>query len=201
MELLRDGLPIAVNYFRRWNPTLRTLKEELKMGMYGNPLRVTVHYVKGLMENGSHFVDLLRWFFGEPISFKALRVFTRSQDDSAVDFEMTWSTGLVATFLHVPEPNYVFHEVDIFTDQTRVTISQRGQFLSMSYSVEEPHFKKFQILERNKPPVETEWRNCTLRAISELVTCIEFGGQPSCDLEDGIKTLEICKQMLSSERV
>ena len=114
---------------------------------------------------------------------------------------MTWSTGLVATFLHVPEPNYVFHEVDIFTDQTRVTISQRGQFLSMSYSVEEPHFKKFQILECNKPPVETEWRNCTLRAISELVTCIEFGGQPSCDLEDGIKTLEICKQMLSSEKV
>ena len=82
-----------------------------------------------------------------------------------------------------------------------MTISQRGQFLSMSYSVEEPHFKKFQILERNKPPVETEWRNCTLRAISELVTCIEFGGRPLCDLEDVIKTFEICKRMISSDKI
>lgn len=197
MGKFAQGRPVAVNYFRRWNPSLITLREEFRGGHYGKPLRVTVHYVKGLVSNGSHFIDLLRWFWGDPIKINRLGSPRGPQNDPGLDCELIWPDGMIATFLHIPEPTYVCHDVDIFTDRARVTIGQRGQIICRYDSVEEPYFKKFRILESEPKSQETEWRNCPLRAIEELVTCLEEGGQPSCNLEDGVKALELCHQVLS----
>jgi len=197
MRNVRHGRPVAVNYFRRWNPTLKKLKDEFDDGQYGNPLRVTVHYVKGLISNGSHFIDLLRWFWGEPIGIRRIGNLAGLQRDPGVDFELVWANGLTATFLHISDSSYVCHEIDIFTDQARVTIGQRGQTICSYKSIEEPYFRQFRILSCEEPPNETEWRNCSLRAIEEIVKCLDDGGEPSCTLEDGIKAIELCDQVIS----
>jgi len=197
MRTLIQGRPVAVNYFRRWNPTFSKLRDGLRGGQYGKPLRVTVHYVKGLISNGSHFIDLLLWFWGEPIMVRSLGKKQGSKEDPGIDFELRWSDGMIATFLHLPNPKYVCHDVDIFTDQARVTISQRGQTICWHEMAEEPYFKKFPVLRSGAGPQETEWRNCPLRAVEELIARLEEGGEPSCNLEDGINALKVCEQVLS----
>jgi predicted dehydrogenase len=197
MPALAGGRPVAVNYFRRWNPTLRTVREDLRRGNHGCPRRVTVHYVKGLVGNGSHFVDLLRWFFGEPVKTQPFRLFGEPQEDPAADFEMLFADGLVATFLHIPRPDYVLQDLDIFTDRARLIIGQRGQKILRFLPVEEPHYRMFPILRLDGRIGETQWRNCSLRAVEELIACLEGGGVPSCTLEDGLRTLEICRGVLS----
>lgn len=197
MAELAGGRPVAVNYFRRWNPSLQALRGELAGGGQGRPLRAAVRYVKGLAENGSHWVDLLRWFFGEPVGFRVLRAYEEPAEDPAADFELDFGGGLLAVFLHLPEVDYVFHEVDILTDRGRVTIAQRGQELARSGRVEEPHYRRFDILRAEGAPQETEWRDCPARAVEELVGCIEGGGRPSCALADGIRALEICADVLA----
>ncbi|MEE9274077.1 MAG: Gfo/Idh/MocA family oxidoreductase [bacterium] len=196
MPALAEGRPVAVNYFRRWNPTLAGLREEIGRGAHGRPLRVTVHYVKGLAENASHFIDLLRWFFGEPGEIRLLRAFEGPEGDPAADFELVFGEGLIATFLHVPAPGYVLHEVDIFTERGRLIVAQRGEKLLRLPAAEEPHGRGFRILRLEGGAAETEWRNCPLRAVEELVGCIEGGGAPACALEDGIRALEICGEIL-----
>lgn len=197
MPNLAAGRPVAVNYFRRWNPSLKDLKKELDQGVYGRPLRVTVHYVKDLEGNASHFVDLLRWFFGEPEAVRPLRFFERPGMGVAADFEVAFPKGVLATFLHVPSVEYVLHEVDIFAAKARVVIGQRGQIIRRHESVEEPYSGLFCILDSAGNARETEWRNCTLRAVEELVGCLEGKGVPSCGLDDGIRALQICEKVLS----
>ena len=194
MPALASGRLVAVNYFRRWNPSLQKLKEELESGELGRPIRVIVHYVKGLVGNASHYVDLLRWFFGEPEGVRALRAFERPGEEPAADFEMAFPEGLVATFLHLPEPGYVFLEVDLFTESGRVVLAQRAQQIFRFPLVEEPHFRRFSIVDHSAEAVETQWRDCTFRAVEELIDCLEEGGgRPACSLEDGIRALAICR--------
>lgn len=197
MPDLAAGRPVAVNYFRRWNPSFEELKKELERGLYGRPLRATVHYVKDVDGNASHFVDLLRWFFGEPEAVRHIRLFDGAGAGTSADFEIAFPEGILATFLHVPAVKYVLHEVDIFTAKARVIIGQRGQIIRRHELVEEPHSGLFQILDSTGDVRETEWRNCTLRAVEELVGCLEGRGTPSCRLDDGIQALRICDRVLS----
>ncbi len=193
--------PVAVNYFRRWNPTLRQLKRELESGIHGSVIRVTVHYVKGLLENASHYIDLLRWFFGDPKEVHLLRVFDNDNEagGSGADFDVVFERGIYATFLHVPVLEYVLFDADIITDRGRIVIGQRGQKLLRFQAREDPYFRLFQVLELARRPEETQWRNSSLRAVEELVRCLEVGDAPSCSLRDGVRAIEICEAVLSSD--
>lgn len=197
MSALAEERPVAVNYFRRWNSTLGEFKKELDVGSWGRTIRVTVHYVKDVLENASHFLDLLRWFFGEPKAVRTLRMFEGEEEENAADFEVAFTGGELVTFLHLPRPSYVFHEVDIFTERGRVVIGQRGQSIQRFRAEEEPHYRMFRIVPTESKVIETEWRNCTLRAVENLIDCMEAGETPACGLGDGIRSLEMCEKILS----
>ena len=56
--------PLAVNYQRRWEPTVLTLKEEIASGQWGRLLVANGLYTKGIFANGSHLIDLLHYLVG-----------------------------------------------------------------------------------------------------------------------------------------
>lgn len=66
----RQNIPLAVNYSRRFLNEIRLLKEEMRS--YGNFLKGVGYYGKGLLHNGSHMVDLLRFFLGEVSAWNIL---------------------------------------------------------------------------------------------------------------------------------
>jgi predicted dehydrogenase len=58
------GVLLAVNHNRRWDAAVRRLRDELRNGRWG-PLRsVVASYNKGVLNNGSHLLDLLNLWFG-----------------------------------------------------------------------------------------------------------------------------------------
>lgn len=56
---------ICVNYIRRFNPAIQELKRIIDNGELGQIYKGVIWYTKGIVNNGSHFIDLLIWFFGE----------------------------------------------------------------------------------------------------------------------------------------
>jgi predicted dehydrogenase len=58
------GVALAVNYTRRWDPEVCRIQTDLRAGRLG-PLRAAVaFYNKGILNNGSHMVDLLHMLIG-----------------------------------------------------------------------------------------------------------------------------------------
>lgn len=59
-----SGIAFAVNYTRRWDASVQALREEVRNGRRG-PLRSAIgYYNKGLLNNGSHMLDLLQLLLG-----------------------------------------------------------------------------------------------------------------------------------------
>lgn len=195
MVRMSEGRIVAVNYFRRWNPALMKLREDLNRGVYGRIVNITSRYTNGIFVNGSHLVDLMRWFFGEPDGIHLIKNHNPSATDPGVDFVLTFDNDLPTYFLHVPNVQYVFVDVDILTEKARVVVIQRGQCLEKYDTVLEPHYRKFHILMKIKEK-ETGWRECMARALGEIADCLKNGGRSSCTPEDGLLALEICRKAM-----
>lgn len=61
----QHGTVVIVNYFRHYLPVFRDVREELRRGNFGQLSGGSVLYSHGLRRNGSHFVALLLWMFGD----------------------------------------------------------------------------------------------------------------------------------------
>lgn len=62
--LAERGIALAVNHNRRWDPEVASLRMEIEEGRWGRLRSATGHYNKGVLNNGSHLLDLLHMFVG-----------------------------------------------------------------------------------------------------------------------------------------
>jgi len=63
------GCAVLVNYMRRFEPGVLLLREAIRRGDFGEIYKGSVWYSKGFLNNGSHFIDLLRFLLGEVSDF------------------------------------------------------------------------------------------------------------------------------------
>lgn len=65
VQFAARGIPLAVNYTRRWAPDLVELAGQVRGGEWGTLISAVGTYTKGIVHNGSHMVDLLGMFVGD----------------------------------------------------------------------------------------------------------------------------------------
>ena len=58
------NIPLAVNYTRRWDSSVVDFREGIRTQRWGALRSVVGYYNKGLLNNGSHMLDLLGWLLG-----------------------------------------------------------------------------------------------------------------------------------------
>jgi predicted dehydrogenase len=68
----RHDCTLLVNYIRRFEPGVLALKALVEQHITGDIYKGTVWYTKGLLNNGSHFVDLLSFLLGAVSGFRVV---------------------------------------------------------------------------------------------------------------------------------
>ena len=193
------GKVVAVNYFRRWNPSFTKLKQEITEGKHGKITKIGVYYTKGVIHNASHGIDLLRYLIGEPTSGGCISEVPPDSVDYEADFYLDFSRDTRAYFINAEDCSYNIFEFDFITEHGRFSLMQRGQQIARFETVQDPFIRELNIIKEGRVE-ETEWRNCTTRAIMDIVNCLLHRGSPSCTMEDGLRDLEISLAVLESGR-
>lgn len=57
------GIPLMVDYTRRFIPELQELKQRYETGEFGKIQEITCAFNRGFIHTGSHLIDFIRWFF------------------------------------------------------------------------------------------------------------------------------------------
>lgn len=118
---------LQVNFVRRADEGSRALaggqlddligKSQAAFGIYGN----------GLLNNGSHMVDLTRMFFGEIESVRALsEPLPFGTGDFQVTFVLKFLNGLIVTMNAISFTYYRENSLDIWGEKGRLSIMQEG---------------------------------------------------------------------------
>lgn len=85
VELCRDrGIRLAVNYFRRFDESIARIGREIRSGRFGALRHGSCLYSGGLLNNASHYVDLILDWFGTPDSAGVAGLGLRREDSPAL---------------------------------------------------------------------------------------------------------------------
>ncbi len=188
---------VIVNFRRRFDPTIISLRNDLMQGKYGAVLSANAIYSKGILHNGIHIIDLARYLFGEVLSAKMMF--------AVDDFPSgTPSLGGVATFegcpqfylMNADERKYSVAEFEIFTAKKRFLFSREGFILTTEEVIDDPVFKGDRTLGKLKTK-ETGLINSMSALVDNAVSVLDGKASSRSTLSDALITHKTCFKLLS----
>jgi predicted dehydrogenase len=200
IRALYQKLPIRVlvNYTRRFVPEVRTLARIIMQGSYGTFLTGTGYYGKGLLHNGSHMLDLLRFLLGEIDDVTKLgETADCYRDDPSVSALITMSGGGVFHFRHVDCRKFEVFELDLIFERKRIRIHELGTVIE-EYSVEDNGaYQGYRTLNKQSE-YATDQRRAMYHAVANIRNNLERDEPLACTLGDSLETVATCLRIRES---
>lgn len=193
----KRGILVQVNLPRRADATHRELAGGGLTRRIGQPQGAFLAYGNGLANNGTHMIDLARWFLGEVKSAQVPGgVATRRQGpldgDINVPFVLRHASG-VATFAQPLDfASYRENMVDIWGEAGRVALLQEG--LRMSYAPKRRNraMQGEYELENDAPSIETTTIGASLYALyDDLAAALRDGSLPASTGENALRNAAV----------
>jgi predicted dehydrogenase len=148
------GVPIIVNYHRRFDSRFPELRERL-IGL-GAPKAVVVCYRKGLFNYGSHIVDLLMYLFGPIVSVESARaagVDLAAHPDPSLSCRLRFASGFDAQLVGIDDVDYELIEFDILYSRHKFSLALGGYSIIESRCENSVHYPNYDTLVAVQPPL------------------------------------------------
>ena len=128
-ECNKANVLLAVNYTRRWDPDALKLQADMKAGQRGQLRSVAGLYNKGILNNGSHMVDLLHLLVG---SVKIIKVGKPVEDyfsdDPAVPVWLEGNHGVPIHLACAHAGDYAIFELQLVFSRGVLRMEDGGMF-------------------------------------------------------------------------
>jgi predicted dehydrogenase len=193
----RAGRPLAVDYFRRWDPAMRALKRELAAGAWGRVQGAVGHYGKGLFNCGSHLIDLLAYLWG-PLEARAVlgRLDDHLPGDPTLDAVLAGPGGGLVHLVATDARTFFDFELALTTDKGRLVIEEQGQRLRVRTLEPSPLFAGYRVLAAGKYR-PTGFGRALVEAVDNLHRCVSRGDSLLSDGASALAAEETCAALLA----
>lgn len=185
----KKGIPVAVNYSRRFIPEIEKIKEDIRLGLFGGFITGTGYYGKGIVHNGSHMVDLMRFLVGEVREIKPISALADFyEDDKSVSAVLEFDDKGFFYLGYVDCRNYTVFEVDLLFEKRRIRISDPG-YIEEFEVLESKLFKGYRNIVKSSE-FQASFKDALYNAAENIFRSLTDGQALKCTAEDGYKTLK-----------
>ena len=192
------GVALQVNYSRRFDAAYQTLRCQIQKGCLGSIQAVSGYYGKGLLHNGSHWLDLLRFMFGEVRWVIGKPTDWAFGDDPTCDVWFGMESGFTA-FLHGTDSEmYTVFEMDILGSSGRVKISKTGRSLEYYEAQDSPVVAGYRELSDEPYLTVNAMSEAILGAVDNMALHLEEGAALACSDSDAVETLALVEAVRAS---
>ena len=121
------GRPLAVNFLRRFDPVLARLRAEIKIGDWGRLQSASAHYARGIVNCGSHAIDLLQYFFGplRPVSVSDV-IYDYQPSDPTLSARLKTPDGTSVQLVGCDSRMFFPFEIDLVMEKGRISLEDLG---------------------------------------------------------------------------
>lgn len=168
-------VPLFVNFIRRADPAVQEIRARIAAGTITGPLKAVVWYSKGMLHNGSHFVDLLTYWLGPIRSARLIaKGRARGEGDADADFHMEFENG-AALFCAADEDNFSHYTIEITASNGRLRYEKGGEIQWQGIE-EDANLKGYRRLAATPDILAGDMNRYQLRVMDELARALR--GQP-----------------------
>ena len=133
-DCLERKLMVQVNFWRRADRCFREFADGSLADLIGEPMVVNCFYGNGLLNNGSHMVDMARMLYGEIEDFRVIDQGASCENppipgDINPTFSLRMSSGLIVSFAPIDFRFYRENGMIIWGSKGRLDILNEGLVL------------------------------------------------------------------------
>lgn len=166
----QKGIKLIVNFTRQFVPEFEQLQSEIASSVYGELINARAVYGKGLVNNASHIIDLLFWFFGDLDCASVNHFIEDYSGDPSYAFTLRHNNAEIK-FDVVPSNLYTVFELDMFFEKGRVKILNSGNVIERYFTKECQKYRDYCFLEEHST-INTRLDKHMYDAIEKLYTCL-----------------------------
>ncbi len=159
-ECQKKKIKLFVNHIRRYDKLMIKWSKKVRDGLLGKLEQATFQYYNGLYNSGTHFLDLIIMFAGQPVSVIAIHNKNTSwnKKDMNVDGLLFFKNGLTLSIQSLSK-NYGYQNIKIFGEKGMLEISNLTYEIKHYKKIKNKNFKNFYQLEENckKEGKEKSW--------------------------------------------
>ncbi len=191
----RAGVPLAVNHSRRWAPDVRRLAAELRSGVWGVVRSAVGTYNKGVLNNGSHLVDLLHQLLGPMALLQAgVAVADFWPDDPTVPAMLQTESGVPVHLTTAHAGDAAVFELQLVCEKGVITMQDGGLSWLVRRVINSPHFAGYRVLDAGAQ-VDGEYQRATALAVDNLHQHLEGGAPLASTGHTALAAQRLCEQI------
>jgi len=182
---------LFINHQRRFDPLLQQWQAKIKNGLIGKIVQVNCYYYNGLLNSGTHVIDLLRFFLGEVDWVKGFinKETSWKKDDDNIDALIKFKNGTLATLQTLPK-NYGLSDYHFYGQKGYFAIKNLGYEIEYKKSIENKYCKGFYQLSDNAEK-QGKPRSLVSSVIKHIISCLDQTTKPVGSGEDGLAALKV----------
>lgn len=188
---------ILVNFTRRADPGFRSIKDEIKDSRFLGSFTGSGCYSGGFINNGSHMLDLLQFYFGEVRDFQLIEKSALSPQDYSVDVRLKFDECSFMLY-SLKDVKFQTFEFQIFGSEKSLQLLPGSGGLQWRIMSGDQQSSRLSFLSGNSKKLETEMMHSQLNVSKELIRFLISGETSLSTLEQGVQTLQIIHMILHS---
>ena len=195
-----QNVGLVMNYSRRFDEELALFKKALMSGNYGELRAIHGWYNKGLLNNGSHLLDVLCFLLGKlSVNYVGQELFDFTPEDPSIPIILSTREGITISLSCGDGHDFSLFELDFVFSNARVKMLNSGLRWSVEKVIESDLFNGYKTL---GPPAihEGGYSLAFENALVNIHSCLSSDAYPLCSGEDGLSALQLYSQIKSKVR-
>lgn len=182
---------LFVNYMRVANTGALEVKRRIQEELIQGPFKGVVWYSKGLVNNGSHFLNLLEFWLGDVVKSQVLAS-GRSWDghDPEPDMAINFQSSTVY-FLAAQEENFSHYTIELVAKNGRLRYEAGGERIVWQSAVTDPVIQGYTVLDQIGEEIVSDFNEVQLQVVNELYNALQGQSQKICTGDDALQTLKV----------
>ena len=185
----RRGVEMYVNYMRRSDPGVIAVRDMIRRGEIETPIKGVVWYSKGLIHNGSHFVNLIRYWLGEPRQTSKIRPGRFWGDkDPEPDFLIEYGDAQIAYFA-AKEESFSHYTVELVAQNGRLRYEEGGATIVWQCLIDDPDSPGYRVLNRKRSMLPADLARAQWHVVNHLENALNGRASELCTGAEALETL------------
>lgn len=185
---------LLVNYMRRFDPGAIELNKILQNEVIGSLYKINVWYSKGLLNNGSHYLDLLLFLLGEVAHIRIIdsgRLWASSDPEPDLLIQIG---EIPVYFLALREECFSFGEIVFWGTKGMVRYTERGRIIEIRKARPDPFYPAYMMLQKKKTTVPSGLGRALWHVLEALYNHLTLQSIINSDGKSATETLAVIEQ-------
>jgi predicted dehydrogenase len=190
-----SGVALAVNHTRRWAADVQRLAAELQAGAWGRVRSAVGTYNKGVLNNGSHMIDLLHLLLGPmTLQHAGAALADHWPDDPTVPALLQTAAGVPVHLNTAHAADCAIFELQIITATAVIAMEDGGLQWRVRRVIDSPHFRHYRVLDGGER-MAGDYLQATQRAVANLHEHLGSGAPLASTGDTALAAQRLCEQI------